>query len=91
MKMLRLCNNQYLSRPSDRGINFNVVAIFPDTVNVICFKLCAMVALVVLYPSVQISVTLDVFQGHNDMKRLKVKVEFLGVFLFDQVETLYDC
>ena len=47
---------------------FNVV-IFSDTINMINVKLCMMVVLIELYPSIPLSVTLVVFQGYGSVRQ----------------------
>ena len=50
------------------GKNYNA-AIFSNTMNMINAKLSMMVVLIDLYPFIQLSVTLIVFQGHNSVKQ----------------------
>ena len=49
------------------GKNF-YIAIFSDTINLINVKLYMMVVLIELYPSIPLSVTLIIFQGHSNFK-----------------------
>ena len=49
------------------GRNFNV-GIFWDTIIVINVRQCMIVVLIELYPFIALSITLVVFQGHNNVK-----------------------
>ena len=45
-----------------------------------------------LYPFIPLSVTLSIYVSRSQLNQcLKLKVVFLGQFLYDQVQTLYDC
>ena len=48
--------------------NFNL-GIYSDIMNVITFRLCMVVLLIALYLFIPLSVTLTIFQGHNNVKQ----------------------
>ena len=52
-------------------LNFEI---FSDSINMVNVTLCVMVALIVLYPFISLSVTLIVFQGHSSVKQFELKM-----------------
>ena len=58
------------------------VAMFADAKNIISVKLCMMVVLIELYPSIPLSVTWIVFQGHSSVRQF----ELIEIKLFTIVD-----
>ena len=80
------------------GKNCNV-AFFLDAINMMTVKLCIVVVPIELCPSIPLSVTLIVFQGHSSVEQFLIKIVCFNPIKLkhcmivdpNEVETLYDC
>ena len=63
-----MINMFFVSQVSGLVENLNI-AIYSDNINVINIKLCMMVLLTELYLFIPLSVTLTIFQGHNNVEQ----------------------